>query len=273
MTDFISSRDNPIFRELRALQATGAKGQKARSTAGRVLLEGIHIVQAWSTDPALEVVITSEVGIANPEIDAFIRQHCAACPDTRVIYLDASLWGELSELVNAPQIAGLLALPASSADPRQQKPLSGDVVVLDRIQDAGNVGAILRTAAAVGFADVVAISGCAHVWSSKVLRAGMGAHRFLRLHEGWSTEQAIESIAVPFILASAHGESSLYAAEQSLRQPIAWVFGSEGQGISHDFLMHGKAVSIPMDSRVESLNVATAAAVCLFETVRVRASS
>jgi TrmH family RNA methyltransferase len=275
MTDFISSRDNPLFRELRALQATGAKGQKARLTAGRVLLEGIHVVQAWSADPALEVVITSEVGIANPEIDAFIRQHCAACPDTRVIYLDASLWGELSELVNAPQIAGLLALPASFAQPDlgQQKPLSGDVVVLDRIQDAGNVGAILRTAAAVGFADVVAISGCAHLWSSKVLRAGMGAHRLLRLHEGWSTEQSIESIAVPFILASAHGESSLYAAEQPLRQPIAWVFGSEGQGLSHGFLMHGKAVSIPMDPRVESLNVATAAAVCLFETLRVRRTS
>ena len=275
MTDFISSRENPLFKELRALQATGAKGQKARLTAGRVLLEGIHVVQAWVSDPALSMLITSEVGIANPEIDAFIRQHSAACPDTRVIYLDAGLWGELSELVNAPQIAGLLALPASSAQPDrgQHKPLSGDVVVLDRIQDAGNVGAILRTAAAVGFADVVAISGCAHVWSSKVLRAGMGAHRVLRLHEGWSTEQAIESIAAPFILASAHGESSLYAAEQSLRQPIAWVFGSEGQGLSHDFLMHGKAVSIPMDPRVESLNVATAAAVCLFETVRVRSNS
>ena len=275
MTDFISSRENPLFRELRALQATGSKGQKARLSAGRVLLEGIHVVQAWSLDPALEIIITSEVGIANPEIDALVRQHCAACPDTRVIYLDASLWGELSELANAPQIAGLLSLPASSfqPDPRQQKSLSGDVVVLDRIQDAGNVGAILRTAAAVGFTDVVVISGCAHVWSSKVLRAGMGAHRVLRLHEGWSTEQAIESIAVPFMLASAHGEASLYASEHQLRQPLAWVFGSEGQGLSHAFLMHGKAVSIPMDSRVESLNVATAAAVCLFETLRVRLTS
>jgi TrmH family RNA methyltransferase len=145
--------------------------------------------------------------------------------------------------------------------------------VLDRIQDAGNVGAMLRTAAAAGFVDVVAISGCAHLWSSKVLRAGMGAHRTLRLHEGWSTEQAIKGIAAPFCLASAQGETSLYALDQQLRQPVAWVFGSEGQGICHDFLMHGKAVSIPMHSQVESLNVATAAAVCLFETVRVRASS
>jgi TrmH family RNA methyltransferase len=275
MTDFISSRDNPLFKELRALQATGSKGQKARLSSGRVLLEGIHIVQAWASDPALAVLITSDVGIANHEIDILVRQHCAACPDTRVIHLDAGLWGELSELANAPQIAGLLSLPESvtQTKPSNQDALTGDVLVLDRIQDAGNVGAMLRTAAAAGVVDVVAISGCAHLWSSKVLRAGMGAHRALRLHEGWSTEQAIERITAPLFLASAHSETSLYALDQQLRQPVAWVFGSEGQGISHGFLMHGKAISIPMHSKVESLNVATAAAVCLFETVRVRGGS
>jgi TrmH family RNA methyltransferase len=221
------------------------------------------------------VLITSDIGIANPEIDTLVREHCAACPDARVIYLDAGLWGELSELANAPQIAGLLSLPESltNANPSNQNVITGDGLVVDRVQDAGNVGAMLRTAAAAGFIDVVAISGCAHLWSSKVLRAGMGAHRTLRLHEGWSTEQAIERIAAPFFLASAQGETSLYALNQQLRQPVAWVFGSEGQGISHGLLMHGKAISIPMHSQVESLNVATAAAVCLFETVRVRTSS
>jgi RNA methyltransferase, TrmH family len=275
MSDFISSRENPLFKELRALQAAGTKGQKARLSSGRVLLEGIHIVQAWVSDPALAVLITSDIGIANSEIDTLVREHCAACPDTRVIHLDAGLWGELSELANAPQIAGLLSLPESvtQTNPSNQDVLTEDVLVLDRIQDAGNVGAMLRTAAAAGFVDVVAISGCAHLWSSKVLRAGMGAHRTLRLHEGWSMEQAIERIAAPFFLASADGETSLYALDQQLHQPVAWVFGSEGQGISHGFLMHGKAVSIPMHSEVESLNVATAAAVCLFETVRVRRTS
>ena len=272
MTDFISSRDNPLFRELRALQATGSKGQKARLSSGRVLLEGIHLMQAWLADPALGVLITSDLGMANPEIDALVRQHCNACPETRVIHMDAGLWGELSELANAPQIAGLLSLPDASVDAKLSlaKPLSGDVLVLDRIQDAGNVGAILRTAAAAGFTDVVAITGCAHLWSGKVLRAGMGAHRLLRLHEGWTAEQALESIAVPFFLASADGKQSLYSIGSQLREPVAWVFGSEGQGVGHSFLMQGEAVSIPMDPQVESLNVATAAAICLFETVRVR---
>jgi RNA methyltransferase, TrmH family len=272
VTDFISSRDNPLFRELRALQATGSKGQKARLSSGRVLLEGIHLMQAWLADPALGVVITSDLGMANPEIDVLVREHCNACPETRVIHLDAGLWGELSELANAPQIAGLLSLPDASVDTESSlaKPLSGDVLVLDRIQDAGNVGAILRTAAAAGFTNVVAITGCAHLWSGKVLRAGMGAHRLLHLHEGWTAEQAIESITAPFFLASADGKQSLYSIGGTLRQPVAWVFGSEGQGVGHSFLMQGEAVSIPMDPRVESLNVATAAAICLFETVRIR---
>jgi RNA methyltransferase, TrmH family len=272
VTDFISSRDNPLFRELRALQATGSKGQKARLSTGRVLLEGIHLMQAWLADPALGVLITSDLGMANPEIDALVREHCNACPETRVIHLDAGLWGELSELANAPQIAGLLSLPDASVDAESPlaKPLSGDVLVLDRIQDAGNVGAILRTAAAAGFTDVVAITGCAHLWSGKVLRAGMGVHRLLRLHEGWTAEQAIESITAPFFLASADGKQSLYSIGSQLHQPVAWVFGSEGQGVGHSFLMQGVAVSIPMDPQVESLNVATAAAICLFETVRVR---
>ena len=140
MSDFISSRDNPLFKELRALQATGSKGQKARLSSGRVLLEGIHIVQAWVSDPALGVLITSDIGIANPEIDDLVRQHCAVCPDTRVIHLDAGLWGELSELANAPQIAGLLSLPESLTriNPSNQDVITGDVLVLDRIQDAGN---------------------------------------------------------------------------------------------------------------------------------------
>ena len=138
MSDFISSRDNPLFKELRALQATGSKGQKARLSSGRVLLEGIHIVQAWVSDPALGVLITSDIGIANPEIDTLVREHCAACPDVRVIHLDAGLWGELSELANAPQIAGLLSLPEdlTPINSSKQEVITGDVLVLDWVSES-----------------------------------------------------------------------------------------------------------------------------------------
>ena len=170
-------------------------------------------------------------------------------------------------------IAGLLALPKSCLMPPQSiAALEGDVLVLDRIQDAGNVGSILRTAAAAGFTQVIAKTGCAHLWSTKVLRAGMGAHRLLDLYEGWSNQQVLSAITVPMLAATANAEQDLFSIKKDLLHPVAWIMGSEGQGVSEDLLAQAKGISIPIDPRVESLNVSTAAAVCLFETLRVRRS-
>jgi TrmH family RNA methyltransferase len=269
--DLISSKDNPLFKEIRLLQATGSKGQKARITSGQALLEGIHLVQTWVGDPALKMLVTSELGLQNPEIAEAVYSHLEVCPDTKIFQLDSTLWDLLSELVNAPHIAGLLDLPKTYLVATQSMgTLAGDVVILDRIQDAGNVGSILRTAAAAGFTQVIALSGCAHLWSTKVLRAGMGAHRLLDLYEGWSIQQVLSAVTAPLLAATADAEQDLYSLKKELLHPVAWVMGSEGQGISEDLMAQARGVSIPIDPRVESLNVSTAAAVCLFETMRVR---
>ena len=269
--DLISSKDNPLFKEIRLLQATGSKGQKARMTSGQALLEGIHLVQSWVGDSALKMLVTSELGLQNREIAEAVYSHLEICPDTKVFQLDSALWDLLSELVNAPHIAGLLDLPKTYlAATQSMGTLAGDVVILDRIQDAGNVGSILRTAAAAGFTQVIALSGCAHLWSTKVLRAGMGAHRLLDLYEGWSNQQVLSAVTAPLLAATADAEQDLYSLKKELLHPVAWVMGSEGQGISEDLMAQARGVSIPIDPRVESLNVSTAAAVCLFETMRVR---
>ncbi|QWD73759.1 RNA methyltransferase [Polynucleobacter sp. TSB-Sco08W16] len=269
--DLITSKENPLFKEIRLLQATGSKGQKARLAGGHALLEGIHLIQTWVGDPGLKTLLTSEIGLKNAEIAEAVYSHIEICPEARVFQLDSSLWDLLSDLVNAPHIAGLLDLPQSCLTPPQSiSTLAGDVVILDRIQDAGNVGSILRTAAAAGFTQVLALSGCAHLWSSKVLRAGMGAHRLLNLYEGWSNQQVLSAITAPLLATTADAESDLFSLKKELLHPVAWVMGSEGQGVSEDLLAQAKGVSIPIDPRVESLNVSTAAAVCLFETVRVR---
>ena len=269
--DQITSKENPLFKELRLLQATGSKGQKARLSSGCTLLEGIHLVQTWVGDPALKTLFTSEMGLQNPEIAQAVYSHLEICPETKVYQLDSALWNVLSELVNAPHIVGLLTLPKSSLTPPQSiANLDGDVVILDRIQDAGNVGTILRTAAAAGFTKIIALSGCAHLWSSKVLRAGMGAHHLLDLYEGWTNQQVLSAVTAPLMAATADAEQDLFNLKQELLKPVAWVMGSEGQGVSEDLLAQAKGVSIPIDPRVESLNVSTAAAICLFETVRVR---
>jgi TrmH family RNA methyltransferase len=271
--EFISSKENALFKAVRLLQATGAKGQKARIANGQVLLEGIHLVQTWVGDPSLKVLITSELGLHHPEIAQAVHAHLEVCPNTCIYQLDKGLWALLSELVNAPQIAGLLDLPQSClVKPQSISTLSGDVLILDRIQDAGNVGSILRTAAAAGFKQVLAISGCAHLWSSKVLRAGMGAHRLLDLYEGWSSQQVLSAVTAPLLAAAAEGSMDLFNIRKELILPVAWVMGSEGQGVSEDLMAQAKGVSIPIDPRVESLNVSTAAAICLFETMRVRRS-
>ncbi len=271
--NLITSKENPLFKEIRNLQATGSKGQKTRLASGQALLEGIHLVQTWVGDPALKTLLTSELGLKNVEISQAVYEHIEICPDTKVYQLDSALWDLLSDLVNAPHIAGLLDLPKSCLTPPQSiATLDGDVVILDCIQDAGNVGSILRTAAAAGFTKIIATTGCAHLWSSKVLRAGMGAHRLLDLYEGWSNQQVLSAVTAPLLAATADAEQELFSLKKDLLHPVAWVMGSEGQGVSEDLLAQAKGVSIPIDPRVESLNVSTAAAVCLFETMRVRLS-
>ena len=271
--DLITSKENPLIKEIRSLQATGSKGQKARLATGQALLEGIHLVQTWVGDPALKTLLTSKLGLQNEEISRAVYEHIEICPDTKVYQLDNALWDTLSDLVNAPHLAGLLALPKSCLMPPQSiAALEGDVLVLDRIQDAGNAGTILRTAAAAGFTQVIATTGCAHLWSTKVLRAGMGAHRLLDLYEGWSNQQVLSAITVPMLAATANAEQDLFSIKKDLLHPVAWIMGSEGQGVSEDLLAQAKGISIPIDPRVESLNVSTAAAVCLFETLRVRRS-
>jgi RNA methyltransferase, TrmH family len=271
--DFISSKENPLFKEIRLLQATGTKGQKARMASGKALIEGIHLVQTWVGDPALKMLLTSEIGLQNAEISQAVYEHLEIRPDAKVYQLDSALWDLLSDLVNAPHVAGLLDLPKSCLSPPQSiGTLAGDVLILDRIQDAGNVGSILRTAAATGFTQVIATSGCAHLWSNKVLRAGMGAHLLLELYEGWSNQQVLSAVTAPLLAATADADCDLFALKSDLLHPVAWVMGSEGQGVSDDLLVQAKGVSIPIDPRVESLNVSTATAVCLFETLRVRRS-
>ena len=271
--DLITSKENPLFKEVRNLQTTGSKGQKARLTSGQALLEGIHLVQTWVGDPALNTLFTSELGLKNPEISQAVYEHLEICPDTKVVQLDSALWDLLSDLVNAPHLAGLLHLPQSALTPSQSiATLEGDVIILDKVQDAGNVGSILRTAAAAGFTQVIALSGCAHLWSTKVLRSAMGAHRILDLYEGWSNQQVLSAVTAQLLATTADADQDLYSLQKGLLQPVAWVMGSEGQGVSEDILAQATGISIPIDPRVESLNVSTAAAVCLFETMRVRRS-
>jgi len=145
-------------------------------------------------------------------------------------------------------------------------------VVLDRVQDAGNVGAILRSASAFGFKQIIALKGTAALWSPKVLRAGMGAHWGLQLIEGADLQQ-VQQLSVPLLVTSSHRGDFLHQSlfKKALPMPCAWAMGHEGQGVCPELeALASQHVRIAQPGGEESLNVATAAAICLHASATVK---
>ncbi|WP_428424149.1 TrmH family RNA methyltransferase [Methylibium sp.] len=253
----ISSRDNALLVRLRKL----AHDPGAYRKLGAVWLEGDHLCEACVSRghmPAQAVV--SEAGWA----DSRLQQLARAAP--RIAIVADALFAQLSSL-ESPARLGFVLDHAVDAVAVQAGVAT---VVLDRLQDAGNVGSVLRSAAALGVAQVVALTGTAALWSPKVLRAGMGAHFALRLVESAAVED-LDALAVPLLATSSHAGFSL--AEGRLPSPCGWVFGHEGQGVGEELLARcAETRRIPQPGGEESLNVAAAAAICLYESLRQRRS-
>ena len=237
----VGSRDNPLLVRLRKLARHPGEYRKL----GQVLLEGEHLCQAWAARggaPALQALVAASAWSAGRHVEL-------------------AQAAEASALETPPQVAFVVALPGAPA-------IRGDVpsVVLDRVQDAGNVGSILRSAAAFGFVQVIALEGTASLWSPKVLRAGMGAHFALALIEN-RQDDALGELALPLIGTSSHAQESL--ADAGLDARCAWVFGNEGAGASATVQARcARVVRIPQPGGEESLNVAAAAAICFYESSR-----
>lgn len=253
----IASRDNPAFKELRAL-AHDARRQKRE---GRTLLDGPHLVAAALDHGVVpELFAVAESAAALPEVAALL----ARIPPVPVLCLRDTLFREISELVSPLGILARIAvLPSPTFMP------TGDCLLLDAVQDAGNVGALLRTAAAAGVHDVLLGPGCAGAWTPRVLRAAQGAHFALAIREQSDLAAFLEAYAGTSVAAVAHDGHSLYALD--FAGPTAWLFGNEGAGIAPALMARvGRRATIPLAKGSESLNVATAAAVCLFEMRRQR---
>src|SRR3989344_6102446 len=184
-----------------------------------------------------------------------------------VVVVPEALWKVFTGLESPARIGFLMPLSGEHA-------LTGEVlvgvptVVLDRLQDAGNVGSILRSAAALGVKQVLALKGTAGLWSPKVLRAGMGAHFGLNLVEQL-TAGDLAGLGVPLVATSSHTDNELHSVK--LPEPCAWVMGHEGQGVSDELMARcNLSVRIPQPGGEESLNVAAATAICLYESLRRR---
>ena len=250
----IASRDNPLVKQLRAL----AHGNTAYREQGRVWLDGDHLVRA----------LLARGG--RPALGVFTHRGWAEADDAlqgaaeRNVRVPDAIMAGISALESPPRMGFVWALPAAPALQTETA-----TVILDRLQDAGNVGSILRSAAAAGIRHAFLGTGCAFAWSPKTLRAAMGAHFNLNIVEHCTPEQLAQRLAVPVYGTSSHAQATLY--DLPLQTPSAWLMGNEGSGVTEAWQpLMTQAVRIPQPGGQESLNVAAAAAVCLFEMVRQR---
>jgi len=228
------------------------------------VLEGEHIIGAYVErhgDP--ETLLVAQSVMDRSEI----RRLLDVMPSTRVLIVAESAWSALGPM---PAAAGVVAIiPAPAPVMRQAADFC---LLLDDVQDPGNVGSILRSAAAAGVAQVFLSPRCAFAWSPKVLRAGQGAHFHLELYEAVDLAAWARDYAGRVVAAITTGGESLFTAD--LAPPIALAVGNEGAGLSSSLRAAARQhVTIPMPGGFESLNAAAAAATCLFECVRRRTAA
>lgn len=251
----ISSRENPLLAQVRRL----IRQPDAYRKHAELWLEGEHLCRAFVDQHggAGARAMVSDAAWESPGLRAL-----ASSTDS-VSVVPPALMRDLSTLDSAAPIGFVVEWPGPGC-------VRGDVpsIVLDRLQDAGNVGTILRSAAAFGFSQAIALEGTAALWSPKVLRAAMGAHFALHLVERVAID-GLDALAVPMLATSSHAGAALHAA--TLPWPCAWVVGHEGQGLADDLLRRCAAtLRIPQPGGEESLNVAIAASICLYESARRR---
>lgn len=252
----ITSRDNPTFKLLRDL----SESARERRKQGRTLLDGLHLVEAYRSAVGLpELLVVSEHGLVQAEIRRFLDRH----PELSVTVCADGLFREISPVTTPTGILAVIPLPRAPGLNLEGK----SCVVLDAVQDAGNVGSMLRSAAAAGIEEVILGRGCAQAWSPRVLRAAMGAHFALGIHEHLPVGEALAGYDGTIVTTRLDARDSIY--DLDLGGPVTWLFGNEGAGLAPEFdaLAH-RAVHIPMSGKIESLNVAAAAAICLFEERR-----
>jgi TrmH family RNA methyltransferase len=253
----VSSRDNPRLKEAARLVASS----RDRRKAGRCVLEGEHTITAYCERyGAPETLIVVETALERDGIRGLLED----VPTSRTLVVTESAWAEFAQLP-----AGLGAMAVIEAPHSKAGENADFCLLLDGIQDPGNVGSILRTAAAAGVEQVLLSSQCAFAWSPKVLRAGQGAHFHLQIFEDVDLVEWARGYRGTLVAAVAADGKTLFSVD--LAPPVAVAIGNEGAGLSNELrAVASSIVSIPMPGGFESLNAAAATAVCLFECVRQR---
>jgi RNA methyltransferase, TrmH family len=254
----ISSQANPKIKIVRRLQAEKRFRERERAfvvEGNRWLAEVAH----FGITP--HFVLYTETWSKNEHNRSLLQQVAAA-----TYLVDDRLMGLISDTESAPGV--LAVLPMISRPLPSQLDL---VLILDQVANPGNMGTMLRTAAAAGAGAVFLAPGCVDVYNPKVVRGGMGAHLRLPLHDSSWPEIATHTTGLSRYLATTGGEQSYTAVDW--QRPSALIIGSEAKGAGEEARQCADTtISIPMHAATESLNAAVAAGIILFEALRQRSN-
>lgn len=254
----IASRDNAAFKAMARLATSASE----RKRTGQSILDGAHLLAAYlDSGGRPEEVMVSRAGLDDPEIARLAERSAPA----RVLLLSDALFGAISTVESPTGVIARVATPA----PRPAPPTASLALLLEDIQDPGNVGSLLRSAAAAGADHVLLSPRCAFAWSPKVLRAAMGAHFVVNVVEGADLAGYLAAFRGTSVALAGGAPESLYDVD--LRGPAAIAVGNEGAGLTPALReAASRTARIPMSARIESLNAGTAGAVALFEAARQR---
>lgn len=252
----INSRENAQYKALRRL----VESSRERKQSGLSLLDGAHLVSVYAEHLGVpEQLVLSASGLDNPEIRAIVDR----LGGSLAVVLSDALFKDISPVVSPTGIVAVVKTP----QPRSLPARLETCVMLEDLRDPGNLGSILRTAAAAGIKQVFLSASSVHAWSPRVLRAGMGAHFLLQVYEQVDLVAAIEAFPGVVVAASAAASRSLF--DTDLSGHVALLFGNEGSGLSAALREKAQVeIAIPMPGATESINVAAAVAICLYERVR-----
>ena len=254
----IQSRDNAFYKSLVKL----AGSSRARRQSSSTILDGIHLIQAYAASgQTAQALIFRDSNLETAEVHGLVGTYAAE----HTYILADGLFDSVAQVATPTGIMALVSTPPPLPPPNRV----GDAVLLEEIQDPGNLGSILRSAAAAGITEIFLSRKSIFAWSPKVLRAGMGAHFKLAIYEDINLPDLLVRRDGLALATDVAGGTSLF--ETKLHGPVSWIFGNEGAGVSPVLMQAADTrVHIPMPGRSESLNVAAAAAICLFEQTRQR---
>lgn len=253
----ITSKDNPTIKTVTALLTQS----RQRKKLGKTVIEGTHLLDAYlNANLTPDTVIVSESGLENAEIIGLLNR----LDNIKTLTISDSLYKDIRSLGESLPIMAMIDMPTLSLD----YPITQDCLIINGVQDNGNLGTLLRTASAVGIKTVICTTGSASAWSPKTLRAGMGANFSLTIYENVSVDDVLAKVKVPLFATSSHTDNLIYHTD--LTQPLALIMGHEGQGVDDILMQQASPIALPQPNGQESLNVAIAGSLCLYEMLRQR---